>query len=496
MEMGAFMDIKNESILLISPSIAIPGVIPSGKLIPIAILYIATVLEKKIKTHVLDLNIYKNKDISIEANEERNEMVRSCLRAINPDYVGVNCLFSAQIHSVLEIAAIVKKFNQNIKVIVGGMHPTLFARDILVNSKNIDYVILGEGEETINELIDAFNDQEQVYKIDGLAFRNNRGEIHVNERNKYIKKLDEIPIPAYHLFNLDDYRVDDVSSWHNPKKLDLSLTAPIMSSRSCPLRCNFCTVFQVMGKQYRSRSSSHVFDELKMLYDDYGIRQFDILDDNFTVSKKRTLEICDLIIKHKMNIQLRFVTGMMVGSLDEEVIDSLVEAGLSRALLAIESGSDYIRNKVIGKNLQTNKILEVVNCLNKYKDQVLVTGQFIIGLPEETHDTFKETYEFIRNLRIDDFTASIATPYPGTRLYDQCMKDNLLNFSPGEEWLQEGLFVKGADRFSDKGGETRFPIYIKPYDLDCVEVEEWAHKFEQLRKNKCDSFIKKYYKNE
>ncbi|MCP4760679.1 MAG: radical SAM protein [archaeon] len=479
------------SILLISPSIAVPGVIPSGKLLPLATLYLSAVLDKYLETKVLDLNLYKTCNTSKVANEKRLESVKKELAHLSPAYVGINCLFSAQINNVIEIAFIVKQFSPEIKVVLGGMHPTLFGEAILKYSSDIDYVVLGEGEETIVDLIDAFENERSVFKIDGLSYRDKEGRIHTNPKTKFIQNLDTIPMPAYHLFDMENYRVKDFSNWHNPLNIDLSLTIPIMSSRACPLKCNFCTVFQIMGKKYRMRSAKSVFGEMKLLYEKYGVRQFDILDDNFTVSKKRTLEICKLLISNKMKIQLRFITGMMVNSLDDEVIAILVEAGLTRALIAIESGSEYMRNRIIGKHLDNSKIFEVCETFSKYSSQVLVTGQFIIGLPEETNETFEETYNFLKKLYVDDFTASIATPYPGTKLYEQCLRDNLLNFIPGKTFLQEGLYVKGAERFSDDI-ETIYPIFIKPYAMECYEVEKWAHKFDELRLLKCAKFLKKY----
>ena len=279
---------------------------------------------------------------------------------------------------------------------------------------------------------------------------------------------DTIPFPAYELVNLRDYYVD-TSGWHNPKNLPINTSVPIISSRSCPNRCNFCSMFLVMGPKWRARSSKNVVDEIEYVYKKYNHRHFSFMDDNFTLDKGRAIEICKDIIDRKLNIQFETPNGLSINTLDEKTMDTLVSAGMVRTYLAIESGSDFIRNKVMRKNVSNEKIYEVINLTKKYK-QLNVAAFFIMGMPEETKETLKETYRMIKELKVDRIFLMNIVPFPGTDLFEQAKKDNLLiNTDTENLYIADNRYFTRYNRF-----------FLKPYNLEIKDLIEFRKKCEKL----------------
>ena len=181
-----------------------------------------------------------------------------------PLMVGIGCLFSGQFKPVREIAGFIKTHYANLPIVIGGMHPTVFAHQILSNCPEIDYVVIGEGEPQVVGLAHRLEAGLKPPALDGLAWRQD-GKVVLQPKIQYLKNLDCLPLPAYHLIDFRSYH-HDTSHWHNPRNLDFKLTIPLLSSRSCPNRCNFCSMYQVMGKHFRARSPESVVDEIELLY--------------------------------------------------------------------------------------------------------------------------------------------------------------------------------------------------------------------------------------
>ena len=231
----------------------------------------------------------------------------------------------------------------------------------------------------------------------------------------------------------------------------------------------------VMGTSFRARSAESVFKEIEYLYNERGVRYFNIMDDNFTLDKKRIKQICRSIIDAKMNLSFDMPNGIMTATLDDDVIDALAEAGFAYCFLAIESGSDYIRNKVMYKQLSLETIFRVVKSFRRHP-QIHLAAFFLMGMPEETRETLDETCALIDKLDLDSFKMSVATPFPGTRLFDQCLRDDLFLIDKAKlkslwrdtSWYQRILNVDP-------------PFFFKPYKMEISELEEYAKKFEAQR---------------
>ncbi|MFH1583251.1 MAG: radical SAM protein [Candidatus Falkowbacteria bacterium] len=444
---------------------------------PLGLLYLASVLRKNnIEVKIVDFNnIYCSKALKGQLRDcTPQEYIKKnfsyYLGDFAPDIVGVGCIFSGAFACAKIIASQAKEFFPNTPVVIGGIHATIFSVEILKECDYIDYVCIGEGENTFLSLIKYLTGGNQtIGNINGIAFRKN-GEVVKQDKTTFIKDLDTLPPVDFDILNLKDYEFD-TSGWYSPKKIKIGTPFPILSSRSCPWRCSFCAMWLVQGPTTRFRTPRHVVDEMQNLYIKHNVRYFSFLDDNLTLDRKRILAICDEIIKRGLDIQFDTPNGVAINFLDQEVIDAMVKAGLVKINLSPESGSEYIRNEVMGKRLKTEKIYEVFQNCAKH-NHLYIGAYFIIGMPQETRETLQETYEMITKLPADRVSFSLATPYPGTQLYEYCIEHGLLKYD----------HAKGYDFKKEYIGTMR--PYFKPYALTEDELMEFAAKCENFMKQK------------
>lgn len=228
------------------------------------------------------------------------------------------------------------------------------------------------------------------------------------------------------------------------------------------MHCNFCSMFMVTGKKWRAESPKTVVNRIEFLYNNYGLRHFSFMDDNITLNKKRITDICDEIIKKELNIQWETPNGISLKNIDNDILGSMCNAGMVRTSLAIESGSEYIRNKVMGKNLSTEQIYKVVNLTKSYPT-LYVQAYFIVGMPEDTEETLQETYNMIDKINIDYPRPTNAVPFPGTDLFNQCVKDNLFT---------EAVVIKNLWKTKHSLFKTGKNFFIKPYNLSIKRLDE------------------------
>ncbi len=463
-------------VLLINPQT--PNMISNKEYyIPTSMLYLAGALKNAgISVRILDLNILKpwNKK-SIKGLELCERVIFETIIDFSPLLIGIGCLFSGHFPLVLNYTKKIKEQFATTPIVIGGIHPTTFPAEILANCSSVDYVVLGEGEEAIVKIASILkkkkvdtSDTIDLNNIDGIAYRLN-GKVIVNPKNSFINSLDNIPFPAYDLINIKDY-YHNTSGWLNPRNLSINASIPILTSRGCPTLCSFCSMFKVMGHRHRARSPEKVVDEIEFLYKKYNHRHFSFIDDNLTLKKSNILEICNQIIERNLNIQFDTPNGVAIGKLDKEVMDALVEAGLVKVTLAIESGSDYIRNKIMGKNLSRDKIMEIVRLTKQYK-HLYVKAFFIIGMPEDTKTTLSETYKMIEEIDVDQPCLFNLRPFPGTRVFDQALKDKLFtdNFNIDSIWKMDTLHYSNNKIF-----------FIKPYNMSLKGLQEFRCEFDDL----------------
>ena len=370
---------------------------------------------------------------------------------------------------VLEFAKLIKSHSPHLKIATGGIHPTYFYKEILTNCSDIDYIAIGEGENTMLSLATAIKTKNEnlLNSIKSFAYKNKDGEIKINREENYVDDLDTLPMPAWDLVNFKHYEMN-LGHYYNPRKLPIKFRAPIFTSRACPLACNFCDMFLVMGKKHRKRSPKTIVDEIEFLNKSYGVNFFSFNDDQLTLNKAHILSVCDEILKRKLNIMFDTPNGLWINSLREEVVAKMAEAGLVKANLAIEHGDDYVRNKVIGKSLERKKIFEVSKMIKKHN--IMAMAWFIMGFPEDTNETLKNTYDMINELQLDFSDVGSLMPYPGTALFKQVVKDKLFIHDWNLDELWKTPMNKGTNDF-----------VVKPYNMSVDDLYKWREKFETVK---------------
>jgi len=407
---------------------------------PLGIAYIGSVLEAAgYEVMILDAFV-EGLENEIPVDNERVLIgltpaeIAQRIRDYSPDVVGVSSLFTIQRRNSHKVCEVAKSVSQNIIVVMGGPHPTA-EPEMVLEDRNVDYVVLGEGEETMPELLNRLNAKKDISDIDGLCLRCN-GKVVVNKKNRFIEDLDSIPFPARHLLPMEKYFRFKKSHGVNR----LSPYASIVTSRGCPFGCTFCSTHTVWGRRYRFRSARNVLEEIKYLVKNYGIKELLFEDDNLTLNGNRALEIFQGMIDENLGLIWRTPNGVAVSTLDNKLLDKMKESGCYQLGFAIESGNQRVLDNIIKKPLNLDEIPKLVRHSHRIGIDVILF--LVVGMPGETIEDMKETFRFSRRLGIyDNQHISIATPYPGSELYRICKERNLF----AKEFNYDRLSIRNAN---------------------------------------------------
>jgi radical SAM superfamily enzyme YgiQ (UPF0313 family) len=378
---------------------------------PLGILYIAANLKK----HGYDVKIY---DATINAPVKCSdglyyyggtaEEIKDVIKSYNPDVVGISCNYSYCSEETLKLASIIKNINSDIKIIIGGLVPTIYKEKVLQDCNDIDFGLIGESESSFLDLLSSglINPE----NIDGLIYRKGN-DIITNKKCKFIENLDNLPYPARDLADIKKYMNCKTQLYGLGDKPALSL----LTSRSCPNQCTFCNMWLVHGKKWRPRSPENVLCELDEMVNKYKAEHIFVIDDNFTFDTQRAKTICEMIIQKKYNFSWNTPNGISPKTMDLELAKLMKRSGCKSVCIAIESGSEHIRNDVMKKRVTNDHIMNCVNSLNKAG--IPVGGFLILGMPGENEFHFKKTIEFVNKLPLSFIVVSFAVPFPGTKLY-------------------------------------------------------------------------------
>lgn len=387
---------------------------------PIGFLYMASLLEKNsFIVKILDCPLFYKQKRKINKNILKfglfPEEIKKVVQEFKPDIVGVSCSFSMFESDSFEIIDLIKKINKKIIIVVGGAHASSNPEFVLRN-KNIDLVIVGEGELTMLEIAEKLRDNKSLKNIKGTALLDTKFK--QNNQREPVKNLDDLE-PAWHLIDFRKY-------FEHPDNHSITMRHPsinIITSRGCPGNCVFCSVHTVWGRRWRAISAKKVVSQIEYLHKNFGIKHFRINDDNLTLDKKRIIEICDEIVRRKLEIKWDTPSGLAIWTLNKEVLDKMKKAGYYRITFGIESGSKNTL-KYIGKNIDLKKSSELIDYCHKIG--LWVASFFVIGFPYEKKEEIEETINYIVNSKINFPFVFIAQPYPGTRMYQDFQKENLI----------------------------------------------------------------------
>lgn len=386
---------------------------------PMDLMYMASVaeglgLEAKIKDYSLS-HVEKLEGLKVERKNETKTIqpfnhstiqLASNLKSLNPDYLVINAA-STTFESDLSVLETAKEICPNIITIAKGAHFLTENTDILYKYKALDLIIIGEPEQTLKEILKG----KPYSEIKGLCYRDGFIAKYTGKR-PFIKDLDKLPFPARHLVNNKLYRRPD-----NNK-----VQALIKVSRGCPYHCFFCLATPVAGAKVRLRSAENIIEEIKECVYKYKIRNFVFWSDIFNQDYDWTMDLCEKIIDSGLDIT--WSCNTRADTVDEDMAELMYEAGCRMVSIGVESGSQYILDK-IGKKITIEQIMRTVKIFKKSK--IKIYNYFVIGLPWDNENTIEETIEFAIALNSDFVNFYTAVPLPGTRFYRFAKENNLLD---------------------------------------------------------------------
>jgi anaerobic magnesium-protoporphyrin IX monomethyl ester cyclase len=412
---------------------------------PLGLAYIAAVLQrgghavKILDTVILDSAGHKTGEFTHLGLPW--EKIRQEISGYRPELVGISSMFSCQAESMHRVARLSKEVGANVITVVGGVHPSSLP-ELTLADPNINYAVLGEGERTALELVDRLSGGSPVENMAGIAYRKG-GEIVVRPRAPFIEDLDELPFPAWDLLEMDKYA--RLSAGHGPLVLRKPLFT-VVTSRGCPGRCIFCSVHNVFGSRWRSRSPGNVLDEIQALKERYGINQVDFEDDALLLDKPRIEAICDGLVERGIDISWATPNGVHIRRLDRQLLAKLKKSGCFALSFGIESGSERVRNDIIKKPIPVGQAVDAIRACREFN--IWTHGFFVIGFPGENAASFRETIDFAQKLNLDSANFFIAAPYPKTQLLEFCRENGYVPRDVDYTRLRVADAIIRTDQFS------------------------------------------------
>ena len=423
-------------LLVRPPATFVRGSLAEAFEIPLGLMYLATACERaghdvEIYDPAVDydlgrMNAAGRQSVHVGASWED---VRARIASKPCDVIGISNPFYTQYPNALEAARIARDVQPDARIIMGGPHPTVEPAMVLGDAPAVDVVVRGEAEQTLVELLRAFESDLPLDEVKGIAFRRD-GEVILTERRPYVTDLDALGRPAYHLIDLERYahrlRLTPERRWIlKPHRVITMLT-----SRGCPYECVFCSVHLHMGRQYRTHTAGFVVEHVRYVVEELGIGRIYFVDDNLGQDRKRFEAILDGLIElnaEGLGVTWETPNGIRTDRLTFDILKKAKRAGCRSIMLTVESGSQRVLDEVIRKRLDLDKVVEVAGWCKELG--IKARSGFIAGLPGETLAEMERTVRFAHMLRRRfgvNGHLSTATPYYGTRLYEVCREGNYL----------------------------------------------------------------------
>lgn len=375
---------------------------------PLGVAYIAAYLEEDNQVKIIDNFLEKRQPTEIIKN----------IRKFEPDVVGLS-ITTFTINESLALAKLIKHWNKDIKIVAGGAHPTLFPQQIL-ESPDIDAVVIGEGELTMKEYVNILKSEGNLRKVNGLAYKK-EGRLIINSPREHVKNLDKLKFPAWHLLKIKDYPEFQIST---------NLVSPVMnicSSRGCPYQCLYCSSPTIWGRNWRGMSGKRIVSEIQALIKKYNINSIKFHEDHFTLNRNRVIDFCKELAKKGINIEWQ--CEARVNNVDPEMLKKMKKAGCKIVWFGIESGSQ----KILDFYRKDTNLQQIRNAIKMVKAaEIRPMGSFILGAPIETEREMKKTIRFGLNLGLEEIYFNVLVAIPGTDLYKYVIKNKLIHRKIGE----------------------------------------------------------------
>lgn len=371
----------------------------------------------------------------------------------NFDIIGIQ-MFTHDMVSVKKHIQIIKEHSNSITM-VGGPHISSLPFDTMKYLDELDYGFVGEAEKGMEKFIKLKErNADTLSTVPNLVWKNEK-DIIVNPQDNY-NDLDEIKFPSWELMPIGDYPLAPHGSFSKHK-----LVAPIIATRGCPYKCTFCGGKNITGIKLRHRSISNLTKEILFLYQSYGVREFQIVDDNFTLDKKFVIEFCHRFILLDLNLSFSLPNGIRLDTLDEEILKLMEKAGFYSFAVGIESGSDRIL-KLMKKRINVKTIKDKIDLIKKHTN-ISITGFFLMGYPTETEEEILETIKFAKQLKIDKASFMFVMPLPGTQLWEMYEDKNNVNWNDFFYYrIVKNFSHIPADRLKTLHKKAMKEFYLRP----------------------------------
>lgn len=410
----------------------------------ISLAYLATVMRDKFDVEIMDCIAEEIYWDDLGGDFEKR------LEKIEPKYVLFNVI-SSTLTNDMRVGEVAKK-NNAIAIAVGS-HISALPEESLKNFQTVDFIIIGEAEETLKELVDTIEGGGDLSTVKGIGWRRN-GEIVINEKRPLIENLDFLPIPLHELLPIDKYNLPFIGSHYTF----------VMSDRGCPYGCIFCRSPIAWNRKFRSRSAKSIIQELKRL-EELNIRNFAFHSDVFTLNKERCIELCKTMIGEKLN--LRWICNSRADVVDEELLSWMKKAGCYMVAYGFESGSQKVLD-LVHKGITVEQIKK--SAFWTHRAGIKVWGYFIIGLPGETWQTVKETIALAKELPLTLANFAVAAPYPGTDFYNLVKEKGWLTSDNWEKYDQNYSAIVNYPTISNKEIEKAMKMAYKEWYFRPVTI--------------------------
>lgn len=359
------------------------------------------------------------------------------------EVIGIGCMFSSQWPLTRIIAHEIRKHFPHALLVGGGEHATAVPEHTLRNSP-LDVLVLGEGEETFVRLVQWRGDRGRWKDIPGLAFRDGDGRFVTNGLSARNCNIDELPLPAWDLFPMEEY-----IARHQTNGVNLGRSMPLIATRGCPYQCTFCSNPDMWTTRYVPRDPVKVVDEIEHWMDRYRVTNFDFQDLTAIVKRQWAIDFCNELIQRNLDVTWQMPSGTRSEVFDEEVADLLYKSGCRALAFAPESGSPEIL-KSVKKRVDLEQMLRAIRIT--LKRGFRLSCFIVIGFPGDNRETLKASLRLVRELALLglwDVAVTKFIPYPGSALFKQLQEQGKLELDDEFFHSPMDFYVKEADSYCD-----------------------------------------------
>ncbi len=361
-----------------------------------------------------------NDIIDCYAHPDSDQRILAYVKEKQPAFIGFSCTTSSFFDGE-RLAREVKKMCPQLKVVFGGVHVSAMKEEVLKGYSSIDYVIVGEGEKTLKELL--LIPEEEADTVLGLVFRNLEGKVIFNGQRKDLLDLDDLPFPDYS--KLEGYpEVYSLPIFNYPKVPNGSC----LSSRGCPYSCSYCDR-SVFRRSFRYNSADYLYRHVQYLKETYNLKHLNFYDDQFTFNRQRVVDFCQMVIDNPLG--MTFNCAARAEHLDFDLLKLMKAAGCWMISLGIETGDEELL-AAHRQNPDLQMMREKIGLIKQAG--IRVKGLLMMGLPGETEASIRRSQEYVYSLPIDDFNLAKFTPFPGSPVYRQIKEEKELLGTFHEDW--------------------------------------------------------------